>query len=64
MTIFKSNPYYYGFSGLTFEYFKANFNSSYRGYVPLLILATLLIPLIYFLFERKINKIAAKLNIK
>jgi hypothetical protein len=64
MTSFKVISYYSGFSCFTFNNLNKEFDSSYRGYVPLLILATFLIPLIYLLFERKITKIAARLNIK
>ena len=64
LTSSKVISYYSGFSGFTFYNLKKEFDSSYRGYIDLLILATLLIPGIYYLFERKINKVATRLNIK
>jgi hypothetical protein len=64
MTSSKVISYYSGFSGFTLHNLKEEFNSSYRGYISLLILATFLTPVIYLLFERKINKVTDRLNIK
>ena len=64
MTSSKVISYYSGFSGFTFYNLRKEFDSSYRGYIDLLILATFLIPRIYYLFERKVNKTVARLNIK
>ena len=58
MTSSKVISYYSGFSGFTFHNLKKEFDSSYRGYISLLILATFLTPVIYLLFDGKINKVA------
>jgi hypothetical protein len=64
LTSSKVISYYSGFSGFTFNNLKKEFDSSYLGYIDLLILATLLIPVTYYLFERKINRSATRLDIK
>lgn len=53
MTVSKVVSYYSGFSGMTFQNLKENFDSSYRGYIPIVILYSFLIPFVYFFIEKK-----------
>jgi hypothetical protein len=63
MTISKVISYYSGFSGMTFQNLKDRFNSSYRGYLPEVILYAFLIPFIYFFVESGCTKLAKRLKI-
>lgn len=56
MTVSKVVSYYSGFSGLTFQNLKESFDSSYRGYLPEVILYSLMTPIVYFLIETKFTK--------
>jgi hypothetical protein len=56
MTVSKVVSYYSGFSGMTFQNLKENFDSSYRGYIPIVILYSFLIPLVYFFIEKRFPK--------
>jgi hypothetical protein len=56
MTVSKVVSYYSGFSGMTIQNLEGSFNSSYRGYVPEVILYSFLIPFVYRLLELKIIK--------
>jgi len=60
MTFSKVVSYYSGFSGLTFQNLKESFDSSYRGYLPEIILYSLLTPIVYFLIETKFSKVTVR----
>jgi hypothetical protein len=56
MTFLKVVSYYFGFSGLTFQNLKESFDSSYRGYLPEVILYSFLTPIVYVFIETKFSK--------
>lgn len=62
MTISKVILYYSGFSGMTFQNLRGNFNSNYRGFLPDVLFYSFLMPIVYFFIERRFVKTAEKNN--
>ena len=63
MTISNVISYYSGLSRMTFQNLKDNFDSSYRGYTPEIILYTFLIPLVYYFVEIRLTIFYKRINV-
>ena len=61
MTIMNSNPDYTFFSGLTFEKFRNRFVSNYGGYMLIVVVSSIAIPLNHSAF-RKMFRITNQIN--
>ena len=60
MTIAKAISYYWDFSEVTLQNLKGAFESSYRGYIPVVVLYSFLIPIVYQVIEKRIHKFAER----